>query len=156
MAQSSEQQLIGVSNGNITDKGIQLNWSIGETFIAFQTTDFGLLTEGFIQPAINQREQFPPNMIKGPFELTEGLSLKISPNPVRDLITLNLENPLKELTYICIIDFTGKLVLTDYFHAGHQQMDLDMAPFPNGLYLIQLISPGKTILANARVLKVSE
>jgi hypothetical protein len=153
VAQSTELQLFGVSNGNASDSDLQLEWSIGESFITAHETDFGLLTEGFIQPEISDPELFLEVDLE-PSILRTAFSMEVFPNPVYDLFTVKLNQPNEELSYIRILDMIGKVLYHKVIPIGTYQQELDMSNYPSGLYLIQYISPQLKLRTSVKFLKL--
>jgi len=142
-----------VSNGTASDADLQLEWSIGEALITTHQTDFGLLTEGFIQPRIPDAELFHEFNLETTILLSQ-FSMEVFPNPVNDFFTLKLNQPNEALSYISILDMTGKVLHHEVMSEGTQQQELDMNNFPSGLYLIRYISPQLKLSKSVKVLKV--
>jgi hypothetical protein len=153
VAQSLELQLIGVSNGNVGDSDLQLEWSVGESFITSHQTDFGLITKGFIQPEIPGAESILGVRLD-PTTLPNHFSMKAYPNPVQDLFTLKLNEPNQAASYISILDMTGKVLYHDLMPLGTQQQELDMNNYPPGLYLIRYTSSQLKLTESVKILKV--
>jgi hypothetical protein len=153
VAQSIELQLFGVSNGTASDADLQLEWSIGESFITAHQTDFGLLTEGFIQPEVSDEDLFIETNLETTI-LPSQFSIEVFPNPVYDLFTLKLNQPIEALGYISILDMTGKVLYHDAMPLGTQQQELDLNNYPSGLYLVRYISPQLKFSKSVKILKV--
>ena len=154
VAQSTELQLFGVSNGNAGVPDLQLEWSIGEPFITTQQTDFGLVTEGFIQPGIPVAELFFDVNLE-PTILSTQFSMEVFPNPVINQFTLKLNEPNEAVSYISILDMTGKVLRQNVMPIGTSQLELDMHSFPTGLYLIRYTSPQLKLNKSVKVIKVN-
>jgi len=71
----------------------------------------------------------------------ENDKISFYPNPVKDKLTI--ENPNLKIDYIRILDMNGKMLLKQNVNTG--KFDVDFSQFPNGLYIIQFESNGKTI-----------
>ena len=155
VAQSLELQLFGVSNGNAEDADLQLEWSIGEPLISTHQIDFGLITEGFIQPGIPDAKLFPEVNLE-PTTLATHFSMEVYPNPVQDLFTIKLNKPNEAFSYISILDMTGKVLYHEVMPIGIQQQELDMNNYPSGLYLVRYISPQLKLNNSVKILKVKQ
>ncbi len=153
VAQSIELQLFGVSNGNANDDNLHLEWSIGESFITAHQTDFGLLTEGFIQPEVPDQGLFLETNLETT-SLPSRFSIEVFPNPVYDFFTLKLNQPNQALSYVSILDMTGKVIFHDEIPLGAEQQELDMNNYPSGVYLIRYVSPQIKLSKSVKVLKV--
>lgn len=145
--QSIDQKLIGVSNGDVTASGLQLQWSIGETFIAFQATEFGLLTEGFIQPFLGDSPAITNSPINREFVF------ETYPNPVSRDLTMKFEEPNEASINVSVFNFIGQSVFDEIIPMGTLQQDLDMAALPDGIYIIRLYSPQMEFRASVKILK---
>lgn len=154
--QSFEPQLIGVVNGAGYDADIQLDWSVGESFIQFQPTDFGALSEGFIQPMWLRRPLDTPTEITEPTVRMDDYQWIVSPNPVSNNLRLQLDRRNEWLCYVTILDYSGKMKLLKIFPVGDRQIDLDMSGFPSGIYLVRLFSPEKKTSLTVKVLKADK
>jgi len=60
--------------------------------------------------------------------------LTIFPNPVSDRINIRSTTPICKVE---ILDFTGKSVLTEYFH-GLNEIQADLTGFPQGIYVVRI------------------
>ncbi len=73
-----------------------------------------------------------------------GFSVKLSPNPVKDRLTLAFEKPVAKNTTITIINSLGQVVKT--IKAGKQAagtLNISMAALPAGMYSVQLLANEK-------------
>lgn len=154
LAQSIELQLIGVMNGDASDSEVQLEWSVGESFSSTYQTNFGLLTEGFIQP---EKSDFEFPLVVEPLILESKLDFgfEIFPNPTRNQITLKLNEPSQVLGYVSILDMTGSILYQEVFPLETQQQNFDVTDYPPGIYFIQYFSPERKIRTGGKFLKLS-
>ena len=136
--QSLDQSLLGVSNGRFNDADLHLEWSIGEPFVEYKITDFGILTEGLLQPEVFNSSFSPEQKPTTNLLFHQGL-LQAYPNPVNDVLTLKLKAPQITASHIRILDFTGKVMSHSILPAGVQQQELSFRNLPSGPYLIQLM-----------------
>jgi len=67
-------------------------------------------------------------------DVTNGFSLSAYPNPVKDMMTLKLQNPLENAT-IMVTDLTGKLISTTAVTGD--KVDINMSSLTPGIYLVK-------------------
>ena len=153
LAQSIELQLIGVTNGDASDSEVQLEWSVGESFSSNYQTNFGMLTEGFIQP---EKSNFELPLVVEPiiFESKSGFGFEIFPNPALEQVTMKLNEPSEVLGYVSILDMTGSVIYHEIFPVETQQQNFDIADYPPGIYFIQYFSPQLKIKTGGKFLKL--
>lgn len=68
---------------------------------------------------------------------------RVYPNPALDVATLNLDSELNETAQVTIFSSTQQLMDTYTLPAGTRRLDLDVANYPAGLYLVQLRKAGE-------------
>ncbi len=154
MGQSIERQVIGTGGEATIGPDIQLEWTMGETAIASLSTDFGMMTEGFIQPSglpVAQSESTATLMLLA----NDHLRLTAFPNPVYDQLTLQLAHPITTSAYYQIVSLTGQILLQDEVVPGQAQAIIDMSALPTGLYLIRFLVPQMKINHSFKILKSS-
>ncbi len=145
--QSLEPSLIGVSSGIAPDAEVELYFSVGETFIRSQATEFGFMTEGFLQPEL----RFPNEVVES--VLIEDYRLEVFPNPVSSNLRLQLNREHESPLFVYVMDFSGKVKFLRVFPANSIQMDLDMTGIPTGVYLVRLYEPLSGLSLTSKVLK---
>lgn len=74
-------------------------------------------------------------------------AMRIYPNPVRDLLTVNLESDLERM--IQILDVTGKVLLAEKSY--NKQTILDVSALPAGMYSV--VVTGKDGVATSRFIR---
>jgi hypothetical protein len=145
--QSLEPSLMGVTSGTAADAEVTLYFSVGETFIKSQSTAFGFMTEGFLQPEL----RFPNDLEER--NLLKELTLEVFPNPVSSQLRLQLNRVYDSDFYVYVLDFAGKVKFIRTFPAGSLQMDLNMTDLPSGVYLIRLYDSFSGFSLTRKVLK---
>jgi hypothetical protein len=83
--------------------------------------------------------------VTGIEELSFGKTVKVYPNPVRDLLTLEVNAELEKGTSISILSIQGKVVYNEAINSGVSEYrnEIDVSNFAPGVYMIQ-ITNGKT------------
>jgi hypothetical protein len=69
-------------------------------------------------------------------------TVKVFPNPVKDLLTLNISSPAQDKINIVITDLTGKMLRqqTANIFEGNNQVQINVNNFITGIYFIKTIS----------------
>ncbi|HRH55101.1 MAG TPA: T9SS type A sorting domain-containing protein, partial [Chitinophagales bacterium] len=68
-------------------------------------------------------------------EIVSDNSIKVSPNPAIEFITISLQNELQSNATFTIVDITGQLINTFTLSSNH--VNIDITQLPAGLYIIQ-------------------
>jgi hypothetical protein len=74
----------------------------------------------------------------------------VYPNPVRDVLNIEVSNSENQLTIVRLFDISGRLVkeLQAQHEAGQNVMKLDLSEFANGMYTVLVFGNHKLILSN--------
>ena len=135
-AQSIERQLIGSAGGNETTSDFLLDWTFGETFIAYDNTLIGDYKEGFLQP-LNDLPQLTEEEIETNDETVLHSPAVVFPNPFNDGFTFQLNQIESSDIQLTILDYSGKVLLSKVLKAGQLSFDFKLEEHPTGLYFLQ-------------------
>jgi hypothetical protein len=72
-------------------------------------------------------------------DIITGFDLQLSPNPVRDMLKIKTPSVIKSIS---IYDIYGRLLET--VNVNCETYELEMKQFTEGIYIIRVITPGKT------------
>jgi hypothetical protein len=144
--QLSHQVLVPVA-GLASGGSINYSQTIGETAIVIVScTDF-LFTQGFQQPGIKISPEKPP----------AGNGVKVYPNPVTDILTVELFGNETRTFRIELINFRGSVVFTDKKTLSDQFWIKEPYHVENllkGLYFIRIISEDGIINQTFKIEKI--
>ncbi len=151
IAQSIERQLIGVAGENDSGTQILLDWTLGETFTAYDNTLIGIYKEGFLQPVIlNQNESTTePNN-----ELSDQITAEVFPNPFSGTFTFQISDAQEKDAQLTILDYSGKNLIKKIFPAGSLKMEWTMSDYPAGLYFLQFADDSGILRQSFKLLKL--
>lgn len=62
----------------------------------------------------------------------------VFPNPAADNLQIVFEEPVNEVSQVTLMDINGRKVLETTISAGQQNAILNVAPFPPGIYMLQM------------------
>jgi hypothetical protein len=144
--QLSHQVLVPVA-GLASGGSINYSQTIGETAIVIVScTDF-LFTQGFQQPGIKISPEKPP----------AGSGVKVYPNPVTDILTVELFGNESRTFRIELINFRGSVVFTDKKILSDQfwiKEPYNVENLLKGLYFIRIISEDGIINQTFKIEKI--
>ncbi|HKC36055.1 MAG TPA: T9SS type A sorting domain-containing protein, partial [Chitinophagaceae bacterium] len=74
--------------------------------------------------------------------------LKIYPNPTKNDATLSFNSPTDQSAILLIRSMTGEVMIkkTIILASGENRMPIQMTSTVNGLYIVELITTGKTFI----------
>lgn len=128
--QSTDQWVIG-SGGNSSHSGsTNLEWTLGETFVATIITPRGMISEGFHQPILEVRriqEQ----------DLTSDTEIQVFPVPTYSQLFVNLNQVTAKEQHYWLFDMEGKLVDKGNLGTGKTQT-IDVQRLAPGTYLLKI------------------
>ena len=118
-----------------------------------QTTDGGYVMAGVSNSFSTSQSNYDYRVIKlgadklGINENTLPLQISLSPNPAKNTVYIS---HLPGETIVNIMDMSGRKVFTQKYN--DQKATIDVAPFSNGVYLVQVQHKGKIILSEKLIL----
>jgi|SRR6185436_7320123 len=142
-AQSIEKNVIASAGKTLIAGNIQLDYTVGETFVQTFTTANNSLTQGFHQPALTITRFADPEDTTNilPAErlnekLISGIDLTVYPNPAVDFINIRLNHAIDESLAITITNMQGQLVKQEIMQ--QQTMQIDFSDLVAGTYLVMV------------------
>lgn len=78
-----------------------------------------------------------------------GIRITLFPNPAYEYLQIGIEalKPINESVFVCIFDFSGRLIRTEPVPSGQEQITLNIQSLSPGAYLLQ-VSSGNTLSLN--------
>ena len=129
-SQPLEQIVVGSSGTTYLLNNVQLDWTMGEVFIHSLENPFVQITQGFHQPEYNlvSIHEFPKEV---------GI-ITLFPNPVKDIlkIQITLQKPSEGI--LELFDQTGKLIWRNGFMGDIIHEDLPVSHLSDGEYLLRV------------------
>jgi hypothetical protein len=137
-AQTIERQLISCSGFSASLTTTEMDCTVGEPQIAFEATSENILSQGFLQPNIDDIIRVK--------ESTSGFLL-VYPNPTRDHFTIQSEQIIQGLE---LFDASGRLV----FKSSPQTNLIEIHPegIAQGFYHIKVATTQGVITKNIQIL----
>jgi hypothetical protein len=72
--------------------------------------------------------------------LSKEISVTMYPNPVKDVLSINISDPFNEEITIQIVNLEGKVVFNQKYESAKDQIKLNTSMLKNGLYLVSVSS----------------
>lgn len=147
----SGQSVIAADGGESGTEKIRIEWTLGEFAISSLATPNGWLTEGFHQPHL-QVVSVPATPISPSHAAKPSLKISIAPNPVQDILNIRLQRKQDLSMQLRLLDANGRLLLQREILAPNQ-LELNLAKYPDGLYFLQFHQRDGTALKTFKVSK---
>lgn len=128
LGQNQSPQLISSSANTQLNDGIQLTWSLGETFTETFTSSNSILSQGFIQSNYDVKTIVTEPTIIG---------LTVFPNPATDHLVIQIGNILPENLTYQLIHINGQICTSGIIVFNTTKITIDPR-LPNGIYILRL------------------
>jgi len=130
-----KQEVIASAGGYNTAGGISISWTLGETIIPTFTNGGLTLTHGFQQQLIVTTVEENIDIL---------VSVKVYPNPVSDIITIQFEEVVESEINLMLLDSQGRVVKQDVVEATVSEKQINMQDVAAGIYYLRL-TKGKLV-----------
>lgn len=147
---SHGQSILAADGGEGGTERIRIEWTLGEFAISTLATPSGWLTEGFHQPHL-QVVRVPPALVNSAATAQPGLQVTIAPNPVQDILNIQLQKQVLSLQ-LRLLDANGRLLLRQPVLAPNH-LQINLSKYPSGLYMLQFLREDGTSLETFKVSK---
>lgn len=149
-AQTISPSIISPSGNTDQSDEISLEWTIGELAVSTYEMNGLMLTEGFHQPLLSVERLIVPENEPG-----DDLVIKIAPNPVKYMLSIEIFDSLNRALELQLFDATGRLVENSQVDSFTQNLEFDMGHYVSGFYVLRVIDPAsQTILDAYKVSKI--
>ncbi|MEZ5195892.1 MAG: T9SS type A sorting domain-containing protein [Bacteroidales bacterium] len=149
LAQTAERQVIGSAGGFSSTSDLKVSSTVGEAVVGSGTSSTIILTQGFQQPdeeslSIEDHET--------------GLSINAYPNPVKGIVSLELDAPNAMELSLQVLDFYGSPLATPLQNLkvqGTLTQEIDFSSFAAGSYFLLLTNKKGSLQQTIKILKVN-
>lgn len=146
-AQKLSPDILATAGGSNRTAAIQLDWTLGETAVETVATPAQIFTQGFHQPDL----QVIPMPVKGNSALQD--DYKVAPNPAVSQLIVYLPVGRQEETRFILADLNGKVLLSKTAGFQRSKVELALAPYAEGLYLLHVQNASGTTLQTFKIIK---
>ncbi len=134
-AQTVSPSVIASSGGHAQGEGLTISWTLGEMAIETFQNDNLILTQGFHQTDI---------VITSVYESTSlDFTINAFPNPVKEQLTVNVQEGAAENIRFGMVDLQGNLLLEGELEG--RETNIDLATFRSGVYFLTLTVKGEKV-----------
>jgi hypothetical protein len=127
----SAQEVVASSGSSGTITGYKVDWTIGEPVIETFTGSANILTQGMHQTKL---------LVTGVQELTtSGLKVRVYPNPVSDMLMIEVVQTGNDLFRYELFDVTGRKLVLKNMNSNIEE--IDMSSYVSGIYLLYVSAP---------------
>jgi len=129
-SQTNTPQVFVSAGGDFKDSYAQISWTLGD----FQTETYFendlLLTQGFLQSNFHITGIFNP-------EKTSDFKIKVFPNPVKDILNIQIQSKKPVSIKWELINQVGKIIETSNSFNNSNNSHINFSSFENGVYFIR-------------------
>lgn len=121
-----------------------LNWTLGEMITGGQWSEDQniYVTEGF-QQSILEEISLVDTLLNSTGALNDLSDIRVYPNPVGDILHIQIENAISENLGFVIYDLDGRNLKS--FTTSEHSITCDMSHFSSGVYLLTIYEDGIAI-----------
>ena len=127
--------------------GIQLSWTIGEPITETVSNNAWIITQGF-----HQSWQYQGPIGQPPYD-HPSFTINVYPNPVRELLSVSLENNDRSL-FLDLYDISGRLIRHQESAPNQTLVTFPIKWLSAGSYLLKITTKNYTINETYRLQKL--
>ena len=146
-SQTLTKSIIAPQGGVDSAAEMTLEWTLGENFIETVSKTNKIYTQGFHQPYFKVENQISNDFIDDLF------GIKISPNPVRSLLSVKISGEIGDLLKAYMFDTQGRLVKEFDADSVNNIGLLDVSNLPSGVYYLSIRNNKDTTLKSSKIIK---
>jgi hypothetical protein len=122
----------------------QISWTLGDCQIRTFKSDNAVITSGFLQSRITITgiEDFMNN---------ENYSIKVFPNPVKDILNIELNQNRQNKIIFKLYSTEGKLLNSKIIESEDKQIELDFTGYNSGLYFLKASTSDNSLIKTFRI-----
>lgn len=140
--------VISAAGGVGKYSAIQLEWTLGEAAIGTVSQTNRLYTVGFNQPVIVQQNLISKNTINSPI-------IKVFPNPVKDILTVQIQLVTLNTTKIILSDIFGQSMTERSVTAKISTLNIPLQNLIAGIYFLRVLDTNGQQLSNYKIIKAN-
>ena len=140
---ASAQQVVASAGHSGSASGVVVDWTLGEAVIETFTGSGYILTQGMHQSKLSMTGI-------GDFTVP-GLDVRVFPNPVTEVLTIEAIQTGNPLFWYELMDMTGRRSVRTEMRS--QTEKLDLTGYAPGIYLLRIFSPGSGLTGTFKIIK---
>lgn len=120
-------------------------YTVGEITVQFEDNN---IRSGFVSISTQK------HIITSIKEPNNNLKILFYPNPVHDLLNIQINSELKGFINYRITDITGKTMRNDRQHSMSNRMTFFTKNWPSGTYILQILDDTEQLLGSYQIIKL--
>lgn len=144
-AQDIKVQAISASGTSSAKENISVVYTVGEITIPLSAKEIG---SGFVSGAV------PVKVVTAIQEpQKELLDIKFFPNPVHDILSVNLTSELKGYLNWKVLDISGRIVNNERYSASVNRIVFNTKKWSPGTYIVSITNDNGSLLGSYQIIK---
>lgn len=144
--QSISPQVIAAAGTHYAAGNAQLSWTVGEPVITTVSNGSNTITQGFHQTLLSATAVEE--------QTVAGINVNVFPNPVQDMLNVNITNNLKDLQ-MELFDMSGKLLQARKIGAAEGSVQVNMTEYARASYLLRVYAADGSVNYTYKVQKMN-
>ena len=144
----SSPTVIAAAGGVSKFSTIELEWTLGESFIGTATSAERLYTVGFHQPQLKGQKVILPTD-------NNTSQITIYPNPVKNILTVQFRLDKYEKTKMLLSDFLGKSIQERTVNARVATVNIPVHNLIAGIYLLRVFDTKGNQISSHKIIKAN-
>ena len=147
-SQQSSPYIVASAGGIAQGNTMQLEWTMGELATETITSTERVYTQGFHQPLLQIKKSTPAKELN-----SLDIGIHIYPNPVTNLLNIDLGVGTNENLFVRLFDNYGKEILKKQCPPRAGLVQLNLHSYPQGIYLLQVSNSNRTLSSKYKIIK---
>ena len=144
----SSPTVIAAAGGVSKFSAIELEWTLGETFIGTATSPERVYTVGFHQPQLVSEKITLPNDLYSS-------QITIYPNPVKNILTVQFRLDKYEKTKMILSDFLGRSIQERTVNAKIATVNMPVYNLIAGIYFLRVFDTKGNQISTYKIIKAN-
>ena len=148
-AQSIAPQSVNSAGVKMTQSNGSLSFTVGELVVLTQTDANGNSLGG----GFTNSSTISTTVLSVQEPDASVLQVAVFPNPTTDLVQIQIKEASIEEMNLELTDISGKTLYSAHYRLMNQNIGINTANYPTGVYLLTLKKPNGQILGNYKIVK---
>lgn len=136
---------INASGSSPVSQNVSVLYTVGEITVPMSAGNMG---SGFISGA------GPVRIVTSVHEPEIGLlSVRFFPNPVHDILTVDLTNDLKGYLHWRVVDISGRVISNDRYSTSVSRINFNTGIWSSGTYIVTVSNDEGALLGSYQIIK---
>lgn len=151
--QDISPSVISPNGGTAKNSIMILEWTIGEVAVETIRSGDKMYTEGYHQPSIRVEPYEEVQLHTRSVSSTPG-TIRVAPNPVGDLLNIELDLAEEMELIIQLNDISGQLIRNETLLVAKGSMQMDFSTVASGMYVLVVKSTDGQFVRTCKISKI--